>query len=91
MTGIDKTVSYYKIGRPICKHCGRLVPDPDAGTVNAGVYEVRCECGAWLELLRDVDIHLTVRQSNSTVPPRVFLGSDTERAPAPDDKEKLPE
>jgi hypothetical protein len=63
-----------QIGRPICPHCQRLVPDPDEGTTNSGVYETRCECGSWVEVLRDVVVRLVVRQCSSTVPPRVFLG-----------------
>ncbi len=57
-----------------CPYCARCLLDPDQGTVANGLYEVRCDCGAWIEILRHVEIRLTVRQCSPTVPPRVFLG-----------------
>lgn len=57
-----------------CPYCARCLLDPDQGTLANGLYEVRCDCGAWLEILRHVAISLSIRQCSPTVPPRVFLG-----------------
>jgi hypothetical protein len=60
---------------PECPYCCRALQDPDQGTTNNGLYEVRCECGAWIELLRHSLVAFRIRQCSPTVPPRVFLGS----------------
>jgi hypothetical protein len=57
-----------------CPYCMREVPDPDEGSSCNGLYEVRCDCGAWLEVMRDCSVVLTLRQCSPTVPPRVFFG-----------------
>jgi hypothetical protein len=58
----------------MCPYCKELMMDPDLGTVNCGVYDVLCTCGAWLELWRVAEVKLTVMRHSNTVPPYVFLG-----------------
>ncbi len=60
---------------PRCPYCMRELPDPDQGTTHNGLYEVLCVCGAWLELLRHVEVEFRIRQCSPTVPPRVYLGT----------------
>ncbi len=57
-----------------CPYCRRDLLDPDQGSLDNGLYETRCDCGAWLEVERTVAVVLRVNQCSPSVPPRIFLG-----------------
>jgi hypothetical protein len=70
--------------RPICPLCQKEMADPAPGTDATDSFEVICpHCGAWMELRRFSRVRFRAVRASPSVPPRVFLGLDSD--PPPDE------